>query len=105
MFPTTIPQPQLNLLSKSPFLVREYLPGPQHLSPEHRKIVSELERVSEELGKRWRKVAPSEGNTESFLVDEDLEYNPVPIKHSHSIQVTRRFVGRIPPRSYSLDDE
>lgn len=102
MFPTMIPQP--NLASESPFLVREYLPGPQHLSPEHRKIISELTRVSE-LGRTWQKVTPSEGDTESFVVDEDLEYNPVPIKYSHSIQVTRRFVGRIPPRSYSLDDE
>jgi hypothetical protein len=105
MFPTTVPQPQLNLASESPFLVREYLPGPQHLSPEHWRIFSELARVSEELGSTWQKVTPSEGDTESFVVDEDLEYNPVPIKYSHSIQVTRRFVGRIPPRSYSWDEE
>lgn len=102
MFPTMIPQ--LNLAAESPFLVREHLPGPQHLSPEHQRIVSELERVSE-LGRAWQKVTPSEGDAESFVVDEDLEYNPVPVKYSHSIQVTRRFVGRIPPRSYSLDDE
>jgi hypothetical protein len=104
MFPTTIPQPQLNLASESPFLAREYLPGPQHLSPEHWTIVSELERVSA-LGEKWRKVTPSEGNIDIFSEGEDLQYEPMPIEYSHTIEVIRNFVGIIPPQEYSLDDD
>jgi hypothetical protein len=102
MFPTMVPQP--NLASESPFLAREYLPGPQHLSPEHREIISELTRVSE-LGKKWRKVTPSEGNIDIFSEDEDLQYEPMPIEYSHTIEVIRNFVGIIPPQEYSLDDD
>jgi antitoxin (DNA-binding transcriptional repressor) of toxin-antitoxin stability system len=37
--------------------------------------------------------------------EEDLQYEPMPIEYSHTIEVTRNFVGEIPPQKYSWDDD
>jgi hypothetical protein len=98
MFPTAIPHSQLNASSGTPLLIREYVPGQGHLSQERRTIVKELERI-------WLDLTPSEKNTGMPSEEDDLQYAPIPIKYSHTIEVTRNFVGEIPPQEYSWDDD
>ncbi|NJM45758.1 MAG: hypothetical protein HC860_05940 [Alkalinema sp. RU_4_3] len=46
-----------------------------------------------------------EEDLEDFVDDEDVQYEQMPIKYSHTIEVTRNFVGEIPPQVYVWDDD
>jgi hypothetical protein len=97
MFPT-IPPAQPYPFIQGYLLVREEQGRPLHPSPERQTIVTELEKI-------WQTLTPSEKNTDVFAEDNDLQYQPVPIKYSHTIEVIRNFVGEIPPQEYSWDDD
>ncbi len=109
MFPT-IPHPQphsfalLHPFAQVHLLVKEDQSELIYLSQERQTIVSVLENVSA-LEKIWQTLAPIENNTDVFYADDDLQYESVPIEYSHTIEVTRNFVGEIPPQSYVWDDD
>jgi hypothetical protein len=75
-----------------------------YLSQEHQTIVSVLENVAA-LEKIWQTLAPIENDTDVFYEEEDLQYESVLIEYSRTIEVTRNFVGEIPPQSYVWDDD
>jgi hypothetical protein len=109
MFPT-IPHLQSHSFARlHPFaqvhlLVKEDQSELIYLSQERQTIVSVLENVAA-LEKNWQTLAPFENRTNFFYEEEDLQYESVPIEYSRTIEVTRNFVGEIPPQSYVWDDD
>jgi hypothetical protein len=94
----TIPQTQPYFPTQVSLLVMEDQSNPPHLSQERQTIVTELEKI-------WQTLPPSAKNTDIFSKDDDLRYEPMPIEYSHTIEVTRNFVGEIPPQAYVWDNE